>query len=158
MNKLFKILVILLGVGILFFSGSCDQRQAKLPDWLEGQWETGDTLGFIAESWEIINDQYMAGEGLFITADGGNVIEVLNIFIRDGVLFYAAMIPNQNSGEEILFIDTKNNNDSLVFENTSHNYPKKITYYKKTSDLIEVRVSGGEDGDINAFTLKKIQE
>ena len=145
-------------IGIIFSISACEQKQAKLPEWLEGQWETGDTLGFIAESWEIINDQYMAGEGLFVAEDGSNIIEVLNIFVKDGVLFYAAMVPNQNSGEEILFIETFYQNDSLVFENPAHDYPKKITYCKKQADLIEVYISGGDDEEINMFSLKKIHE
>ena len=79
-------------LGLMFIITSCDQKQAKLPDWLEGQWETGDSVGFTTESWEKINDQFMTGEGLFITPDGKTVIELLHIFIREDVLFYAAML------------------------------------------------------------------
>ena len=145
-------------LGLMFIITSCDQKQAKLPDWLEGQWETGDSVGFTAESWEIINDQFMTGEGLFISSEDKMVIEVLNIFIRDNMLFYAAMLPNQNNGEEILFVDTHNNADSLVFENPLHDFPKKIIYSRKDHNSIEVSIYGDEEDRVNTFDLKRIKE
>ncbi len=156
MNKITKRISFIAFLGLILILTSCDQKQAKLPPWLEGQWETGDSVGFTTESWEKINDQFMTGEGLFITPDGKTVIELLHIFIREDVLFYAAMLPDQNNGEEILFILTNNNPDSLVFENPKHNYPKKIIYYKKTDDFIEVSIHGNEEDKVKTILLKKI--
>ena len=156
MNKITKRISFIAFWGLILILTSCDQKQAKLPPWLEGQWETGDSVGFTTESWEKINDQFMTGEGLFITPDGKTVIELLHIFIREDVLFYAAMLPDQNNGEEILFIHTNNNPDSLVFENPKHNYPKKIVYYKKTDDFIEVSIYGNEEDRVKTILLKKI--
>jgi hypothetical protein len=155
MNKTLKRIAIIVLGGLTFFITSCEQQQAKLPDWLEGQWETGDSIGFTTESWEKINSQFMTGEGLFILPDNQTVVEVLNIFIRDGLLFYTAMLPNQNNGEEIMFIDSQNNPDSLVFENPLHDYPKKIIYYKKSNDIIEVSIFGEEKEGANKIILKR---
>jgi hypothetical protein len=155
MNKTLKRIAIIVLGGLTFFITSCEQKQAQLPDWLEGQWVTGDSIGFTTESWEKINSQFMTGEGLFILPDNQTVVEVLNIFTRDGLLFYTAMLPNQNNGEEIMFIDSQNNPDSLVFENPLHNYPKKIIYYKKSNDIIEVSIFGEEKEGANKIILKR---
>lgn len=158
MNKITTGFSIIAFLSIMFIITSCDQKQAKIPYWLEGQWETGDSVGFTAESWEKINDQFMTGEGLFITPEGKTVIELLSLFIRDNVLFYAAMLPNQNNGEEILFIETQNDIDSLVFENPLHDFPKKIIYYKKDENFIEVSIYGDDEERVNIIELKRIQE
>lgn len=143
---------------IMLMLASCEPKQAILPSWLEGTWETGDSLGLVTESWEKISNEYMTGEGLFVSKSGKTIIEILNIFIRDGVLFYTAMLPNQNNGEEIMFIDTGNKPDSLVFENPTHDYPKKIVYHKKQSGMIEVFIFGSKDEQVNIITLKKAAE
>lgn len=157
MDKLIKKISAFLLLTAIFMITACDQTQVKLPVWLEGNWTTGDTLGLSAEAWEVINDQYMSGEGLFITKDNSSVIELLNIFIKDGVLFYTAIVPNQNNGEEIMFIDTQNYADSLVFENPLHDYPKKIIYYKKDFNTVAVYIYG--DGDeYQKITLRKVIE
>lgn len=157
MDKLIKKTSAFLLLIAIFMITACDQTQVKLPVWLEGNWTTGDTLGLSAEAWEVINDQYMSGEGLFITKDNSSVIELLNIFIKDGVLFYTAIVPNQNNGEEIMFIDTQNYADSLVFENPLHDYPKKIIYYKKDFNTVAVYIYG--DGDeYQKITLRKVIE
>lgn len=157
MDKLFKNITAILLLTAIFMITACDQKQVKLPVWLEGNWATGDTLGLSAEAWEVINDQYMSGEGLFILKDNSTVIELLNIFIKDGALFYTAIVPNQNNGEEIMFIDTHNYADSLVFENPLHDYPKKIIYYKKDINTVAVYIYGDGD-DYQKITLRKVIE
>ena len=155
MNRLSYIMIFLVIAGTIL--SSCDQQSASLPSWMEGTWETGDTIGFTVEKWEVINNEFMSGEGLFIMKDGTTIVEVLSIFIRDGVLFYTAMLPNQNNGEEIMFIDTKKNPDSLVFENPSHDFPKKIVYHKHSPVSINVYIYG-DDNNPDKISLKKVEE
>ena len=155
MNRLSHFLVLLALASLIF--SSCDQQSASLPTWMEGTWETGDTLGFTVEKWEVINKEFMSGEGLFLMKDGTTIVEILSIFIRDGVLFYTAILPNQNNGKEIMFIDTHKNPDSLVFENPSHDYPKKIVYHKQSLTKIDVFIYG-EDENPNKITINKTEE
>lgn len=156
MNKFRLLATLLFLAGMIFMS--CNRNSASLPYWLEGQWATGDTLGLSAESWEVIDNGFMEGEGLFIVKDGRSIIEVLSIFIQDGKLFYAAMVPNQNNGEEIIFVDTQLNPDSLVFENPLHDYPQKIIYHHKSADLLHVYVLGNKEDDPKRIILNKVKE
>lgn len=156
MNKLIKGISLIVAFSSILLLNGCEQNQAHVPGWLEGQWETGDSVGLTAESWDMINDQFMTGEGLFIMPEGFTIIEELAIFVRDGELYYAAVVPNQNEGREVIFIATYSSSDSLVFENPTHDFPKKVIYNKKDHDTIEVHVSGGDDSKVNIITLKKI--
>jgi len=158
MNKLIRNISIYLLLAALIVLTACDQKEAILPVWLEGNWTTGDTLGLSAEAWEKINDEYMTGEGLFIMKDNSSVIELLTIFIKDGALYYAALVPNQNGGEEIIFIDTMNHPDSLVFENALHDYPKKIIYHKEEAGTVAVYIYGANEDDFQKITLQKVIE
>lgn len=134
---------------------SCNRQAVYLPSWLEGTWVTEDTLGLVAESWEVINNEYMSGEGLFVNRERQTVIEVLNIFIQDNALVYTAMLPNQNNGEEIVFVDRKNYPDSLIFENPAHDYPKKIIYHKIDRNRVDVYIQGSKVDKPNTIRLRR---
>ena len=142
----------------LIILNACNTRGPQIPEWLEGTWTTEDTIGLAAESWEKINSTYMSGEGLFITADGRSVIEVLNIFIQDGILYYTALVPNQNEGLEIIFMDNHLNPDSLVFKNPKHDYPKQIVYHKIDKEMINVYLFGDNKKADKVISLKKADE
>lgn len=142
----------------LFLFQSCDQGDVSLPQWLEGTWVTGDTLGFTTERWEVISGEFMSGEGLFLMSDGTTVIEILSIFIKDGILFYTAMLPNQNDGVEIMFIETMNQPDSLVFENPAHDYPKKIVYRKVNDLTVDVFIHGEKEDKPQHIILTKADQ
>ena len=62
----------------------------------------------------------------------------------------------QNNGEEIMFINTKKNPDSLVFENPSHDYPKKIVYHRLSNVSTKVYIYGN-DNDPDEINLRKIE-
>lgn len=137
---------------------ACSRQQASLPVWLEGSWATGDTLGLVTESWEVINNTFMTGEGLLVNKEKKSVTEMLNIFIKDGMLVYTALLPDQNNGEEIIFINSSFDPDSLVFENPSHDYPKKIIYHHRESEKIDVYLHGSRHEKVKHIPLKKTAE
>lgn len=137
---------------------ACNMRGPQLPTWLEGTWATNDTIGLVAESWEKINNDFMSGEGLFVTTEDKTVIEILSIFIQDGNLYYAALLPDQNEGAEIIFMATHMNPDSLVFENPKHDYPKKIIYHKLDTGSVEVSIYGNAMQADKVLLLMKVEE
>lgn len=154
--KIIRILSILAPVLVALMA--CSHQQASLPGWLEGSWSTGDTLGLITESWEVVNNTYMTGEGLLINKQKKSVTEMLNIFIKDGMLVYTALLPDQNNGEEIIFINSSFDPDSLVFENPSHDYPKKIIYHHRAIGEIDVYLHGSRNEKVKHIALKKTPE
>lgn len=153
-KNLISRLLMLSSVMIIFTA--CVRTGPQLPTWLEGTWSTGDSIGLTAESWEKINDQYMSGEGLFTTPDGKFVVEMLNIFIREGNLIYTALVPGENDGQEIIFIDSNLHPDSLVFKNPKHDYPKKIIYYRENPDKVRVYLFGNNANPDKTITLTKV--
>ena len=151
-----RILSILAPITVVLMA--CSHQQASLPGWLEGNWITGDTTGLVTESWEVISDTYMTGEGLLVNKEKKSVTEMLNIFIKDGMLVYTALLPDQNNGEEVIFINSSFDPDSLVFENPSHDYPKKIIYHHRAIGEIDVYLHGSRNEKVKHISLKKTTE
>lgn len=137
---------------------SCHRGGPQLPVWLEGTWTSGDSIGLVTESWEKINSGLMAGEALFATAEGKTIIEVLSIFTDEGKLVYAALVPDQNEGKEIIFIDTNLQPDSLVFSNPGHDYPKKIVYHRLGPDQLGISLYGSKKRADKTIVLNRITE
>ena len=156
MNKTRNGLTLILLAALTMLS--CSRNSVSLPTWLEGTWETGDTIGLVAESWEVINEEFMSGEGLFVNNEKQNIVEILSIFVQNNALVYAAMLPNQNKGEEIIFIDSSNNPDSLVFVNSSHDYPKKIIYHHNAQRQVDVYLYGSSHDKVKHISLKRNTE
>ena len=128
--------LLLLGLTLIIIQ-SCNMRGPQMPTWLEGTWTTNDTIGLVAESWEVINSDFMSGEGLFITRDDKTIIEVLSIFIRDGVLYYAALLPDQNKGAEIIFMP------HVTVDHIGHRFEPSVWMGRKPGNVI-TRIVGTE--------------
>jgi hypothetical protein len=158
MNRKTLISVLVVSGFLMTIFSACIKSGPQLPEWLEGTWTTGDSIGLTAETWEKINDQYISGEGLFTTSDGKFIVEMLNIFIQEGTLVYTALVPGENTGQEIIFIDTNLNPDSLVFKNPKHNYPKKIIYFRENPEKINVYLFGSNEKPDKIITLNKVIE
>ncbi len=150
-RKLTSILILFILISFI----SCSDGP-RLPYWLEGTWASGDSIGFSGEAWTELNDTMLIGEGLFNMPDNTILIEELNIFISGGSMHYAAIVPDQNEGYEIIFTASYISSDSLVFENPEHDYPKKIIYIRKPGNKLQVMIIGDSDENAEVLTLTKL--
>ncbi len=62
-------------------------------------------------------------------------------YSKDGV-FYIPIV-EENNMEPVSFKLTSNNNNSFVFENPHHDFPKRIVYEIVSSDSLHAYIDGG---------------
>lgn len=126
-------------------------------NWLIGTWENKSSEGNATEIWQKENDSTLTGASYFILGKDTASTEYISLHQRGKEILYVPTIPNQNSGLPVEFKLTKSDNNSLVFENPSHDFPQKITYTKITNDSLVAEISGKQQGKEKAmqFPMKR---
>ncbi|TND09272.1 MAG: hypothetical protein FD123_1359, partial [Bacteroidetes bacterium] len=127
-----------------------DYSKLKELNWLIGKWENNSSEGYAAETWEQQNDSTLEGASYFVA--GGDTVssEKLSLVQTAGDLFYIPVVKDQNNGQPVKFKMTSQSGNQLVFENPSHDFPKKITYNRITNDSIVAEISGMVEGKLQA--------
>ncbi|PKL85711.1 MAG: hypothetical protein CVV22_06000 [Ignavibacteriae bacterium HGW-Ignavibacteriae-1] len=108
----------------------------------------------IYEHWDILSEGKMKGFSYKMENNKMVVSEYLDIFTQGSDIIYTASVLKQNKGVGIDFRMTQS--DSLfVFENPNHDFPKKISYQKRSETEIFVQVSDGKEKGFS-YTMHKI--
>ena len=118
------------------------QPATGLPAWLAGCWG-GERSG------ERFEERWMAADaatllGIAQTTKGGRLtaFEFLRVIVRNGKAVYVAQ-PNGAAPTE--FTATAQTADRVVFENPSHDYPKRVIYERTGADRITASIDAGSD-------------
>jgi len=142
---------------VIFCTISCSQKKQspiQKIDWLIGEWVMNEKGQKIVEVWHRKNDSLLIGQGYIIDSLKRLVTEEMRIEEHKNELFFIAQPKNQNMGREISFKLKFVQNDSVVFENLNHDFPKRIIYHYIAPDSISAMV---EDDTKNIhFGYKKI--
>ncbi len=113
--------------------------------WLHGKWiiDYGDTK--IYESWKQETPTLLSGEGYVVAGNDTVVREALQIQKIENVWVFIAKINDQNP---VLFTSRQTPSDTkLVFENTEHDFPQRITYGSTETGNIYAVVEGNDKGE-----------
>ncbi|MBK8660873.1 MAG: hypothetical protein IPN18_03310 [Ignavibacteriales bacterium] len=154
MNKFSTLIVVLL---VTFFAASFlvsaqDAVSLKKLGWLKGKWSrvTANVEQF--ETWNIISDSILSGEGYHIKSNNKKVTEKLTIKWLDKKLVYIADVPHNK--KPVIFQNVVLNDTLAVFENKSHDYPNKISYLKlnKRSFRVTLDNNAGTNSRVMTFT------
>jgi hypothetical protein len=130
------------------------ELQLKL---LEGQWIEMDQENY-AETWASHpGDTMLTGSGFSVKSGVLKRTEKLAIVKNDTSIFYQATVEGQNQGATIPFKRVKQDNDKLVFENPSHDFPQRIEYSFLTDSTLEITVGSIADTS-NYFRLRMKKE
>lgn len=138
-----------------------EEKKIKEVDWLVGTWQNVTENGTFTEKWWVTDNTTKEGYTY-------KRLEAFSILIKDKdtlfseeiVLFkidkwmYTVMANGQNNDKAVVFTATKNTANELVFENSDHDFPKKITYTLVTPDSLYAEISG--DGKKQGFPFKKV--
>lgn len=144
-----KKLTILLLCSIFGFSIAFSQ--SNMPTFLSGTWKHESENVF--EHWDILSNNQMKGFSYFIENGEISVIEYLSIDKTDNKTNYQASVIGQNKGKSITF--ELSQKDSLwVFENSNHDFPKKISYHIVNKDVVSVLISDNRTKNIR-YTMHK---
>lgn len=152
--KLYKLIILLSILSIVSckkydINGKAikDYEELNKSKWLLGNWQKVDSTGILLESWSVKNDSTLAGSSYFISAKGDTIhSEVIELAENQEHLIYTATIKGENNDNPIPFLLIESSDSLLVFENTKHDYPKKIKYKLKSNKAIIATVSGSVGG------------
>lgn len=127
----------------------------KLKWWL-GNWQMKSAEGLVIESWSSAAENEWQGYSYYITPDGDTAShETVRLVNDNDTLFYIPNVSNQNNGISVQFRESLQTDSSIVFENATHDFPKRIVYVKTSDTSIHAYIDG--NGKTVDFYYTKIR-
>ncbi len=130
----------ILALAIIFLTGQT-VAQTVFPSFLEGTWKVENEEQY--EHWDKLNDNSLKGTSYVMKNDQMIVGEYLDITRVGKTINYTSTVIGQNGGKPVSFKLTKSDN-TFIFENPKHDFPKKIIYEKIDDVTVKVEVAGGD--------------
>jgi len=145
----------------LIRTGRTGQAAPSLSDitqlaWLSGDWQTAPGgRAQIEEHW--IQPAGGTMMGVSRTVAGGKTVEFefLRIEQRDNGIYYVAQPKGRCPATD--FKRTRVNAQEDVFENPTHDFPKRIIYKKIADDSLTATIDGGEGTKQMTFAFRKMK-
>ena len=155
------LLTVLLMISPLIRTGRTGQAAPSLSDitqlaWLSGDWQTAPGgRAQIEEHW--IQPAGGTMMGVSRTVAGGKIVEFefLRIEQRDNGIYYVAQPKGRCPATD--FKLTSVNAQEAVFENPTHDFPKRIIYKKTADDSLTASIDGGEGTKQMTFAFRKMK-
>ncbi|RYG27660.1 MAG: hypothetical protein EOO01_41020 [Chitinophagaceae bacterium] len=119
--------------------------------WLTGNWTAiKNKPGKLrTERWEPAVTGRMQGYGIVVQGRDTTFMEKMHIEDKDGTLYFVAEVPENK--KPVFFKVITMSKDGFECENPDHDFPKKITYQKR-SDTLTVNISGNGNSVDFIFT------
>lgn len=114
-------------------------------DLLQGQWLMNTPRGQIMESWRVLSSNNILGHTYSISNGDTSLIESINVLKESDGIYYVPIVKDQNQGKATRFKMTSADNNTFIFENRTHDFPKRIVYDFKSPDILHAWVDGGVD-------------
>jgi hypothetical protein len=126
---------------------------------LEGLWKMKTKKGFICEEWKKINKGYLQNKGYMIIGTDTTITERVALQRSKNDIFYTSTVEDQNNKKPIVFTLTKAKNNTFVFENQQHDFPKRIVYKIVTEDSLYAFIDDGMEASKKRqnFYYKKVK-
>jgi hypothetical protein len=119
----------------------------KKAGWLIGEWQIRSDRGMAIEIWGKTNDSAYAGRSFLVSGKDTIPGETVSLELRGDDLLYIPTVKDQNAGEAVPFTLTSSTDKQLVFENSAHEFPRKISYTQINQDSLLAEVSGIINGE-----------
>lgn len=134
-------------------------NEIEKANWLIGQWQNNSPEGNATEVWDKLNDSTFIGKSYFVVGKDTVSSETIRLEQNGSELFYIPTVKEQNAGQPVKFTLTNSSNNQLVFENSKHDFPQKISYTKISKDSLLAEISGIMEGKQNSqnFPMTKIK-
>jgi uncharacterized protein YciI len=141
---------------ILFILTSLQaDSQSLFPSFLEGTWKVEGKEQY--ERWDKLGEKHFKGFSYSIKNGKMQMSEYLELSIEGQDVLYTANVIGQNEGKAVSFRLVPSNPPDTVyrFENTRHDFPKRIHYHVVSPDELFVEVLGeGKKG----FSFKMVRQ
>lgn len=115
------------------------QKDLKDVSWLIGNWSSKGKTSTFHESWAAPVKNSMTGKGRELMGAKEVFHEQLRLEKRPSGLVYIAFPQGQKKTE---FRLTKENENTLIFENPTHDFPKMLTYEKRKDGTLSISIAG----------------
>lgn len=132
---------------------ACAENKLSRVDFMIGTWKMEGKEQY--ENWELSNSNELIGYSYKFKDSQKIITETLTIKILANSIIFEATVPDQNAGKTIPFTLNNEIRDYLSFENSDHDFPKKIQYKRINENEIEVTVLGDEG---EGFSYKQLKE
>lgn len=149
-------------VTLLFISFNCSGPAQDHLQWpgqlIEGTWIMTTKNGAIGETWKKINDTYYQSKGFMVKEKDTIITEQVTLQKTAAGIFYTSTVEDQNHKQPIAFKLTSSNNNTFIFENPVHDFPKRIVYEFTGNDALHAYIDDGATGNKRQhFYYKKIK-
>jgi hypothetical protein len=142
-----KIIQGLLCIEIATMLSGCTQEQEYAKKhplerayFLIGKWQNNSET--ITEMWEKESDSVLLGKSYSLRNADTVSSERIRLEAHGEAVFYIPVVKNQNAGEAVKFKLVSSDANQLVFENSAHDFPQKISYSLITTDSLFAEISG----------------
>lgn len=116
-----------------------------------GSWSHDDFY----ETWYKLNDTCFLG--FVIDLKSFDTTERIEVYPMKGEYIFAPTVYGQNDDDPIFFDFERQEKNSIIFNNPSHDWPKKIEYIKSTPDSLIAIVSGTDSTEYKEFVVKYLR-
>jgi uncharacterized protein DUF6265 len=144
MNRQSMFLILSCLTGVLASAQSLKELPSIQP--LAGVWKMGSGAKSFYEQWHWVSSEEIAGKSYKLKERDTIVFESTRIRSEAGQTNYLSQVKNQNGGKEIPFKLLTAANQTLVFENPTHDFPQRIIYQFITADSLHAWIEGNHDG------------
>ena len=130
-------------------AATCDRLDTA--SWLLGEWMATDPGRTVTESWHAASPDTFEGTGVTRSTSDGRVIESesLRLVRMADAVFYVAKVAHNPHPVSFRLVECPPHR--LVFENPSHDFPRRLEYTLAEDGTLAVAVSDGAD---KGFTLR----
>lgn len=154
-SKLFILLAAVLTMNsTLLFAEKCQSLQAM--NWLLGDWKSAAGKSFILESWQQVSPKTYQGMAESRNNKSHDLLssETMQLVEMSGGIFYFAKVKQNDL--PVAFKLTECTNTMVVFENSQHDFPKKLQYQLANDSVMNVLVSDGKNKGFNLVYNKVV--
>jgi len=113
---------------------------------IEGAWSMQKGNAAIFENWKKVSDNEYTGKSWIIKNGDSALSETLILSFKNGVIKYTSTVAGQNDGKAVSFTLTKAENNTYIFENAQHDFPKRIIYQFISDDELTAFIDDGVPG------------
>ncbi len=133
------------------------QQKNKFPfEKIAGHWEmkkaNGKTMG---EIWVKKSDNEMSGKSYLVKNGDSAWLESVQLIEKGDNTYYIPVAYGQNDGKPVPFKLTAANGTEYIFENTEHDFPKRIVYDFKSNDELHAYIDDGTANKRQHYNYKR---
>jgi hypothetical protein len=140
---LFVLSVFAVAGGAVAAAGGAASRQpaiSAVPAWMAGCW-AGERAGErFHERWMAADPATLLGVSHTVKAGRMTAFEFLRVVVKDRKAVYVAQPGGAPPTE---FVASSQTGDRIVFENTAHDFPKRVIYERSGPNRLTASIDGG---------------